>query len=400
MRPLKSIATESLPFDFGAEAWDFTGEIDDFGELEKKLKRTVKKALRLMCREIQMGVAAAQRALQHAGVEPGEDMSDRAGVVFGSDYIMTVPQEFIDGMRECRNDQGEFEFEKWGELGIKQTDPLWLLKYLPNMPASHIAINNDFRGPSNSLTMREAAPNLAIGEAYATIRRGWADFMIAGATGTRLHDMRTVYMTVQEPVASGEVEPHKASRPFDRDRTGMVFGEGAGAILLETLASAQSRGANILGEVVGHGSSSVTDSTGQPDRKTAVSNAMINALKMASLEPSAIGHIHAHGLSTRKGDLEEAAAVLNVFGSSTPPIAAAKANFGNLGCGGGAVECIASLMALSHGELFPLLNYETPDPSCPINPATAGEPAGDCFMNVNTTPQGQASVVIIKKFAE
>lgn len=399
VRRLESIAVEGLPFDFGAEAWDFQGKVEEFGVEDKQLKRTIKKALRLMCREIQMGVAAAQLAISHAGVKSSEAVADRAGVVFGSDYIMTAPHEFTDGMKQCQSADGEFQFDKWGELGIKQTDPLWLLKYLPNMPASHIAINNDFRGPSNSLTMREAAPNLAIGEAYATIQRGWADFMVAGATGTRLHDMRTVYMTMQEPVSISDREPNEVSRPFDRDRSGMVFGEGAGAVMLETLDSAQERGATIYGEVIGHASSSVADSDRHANRKKAMVNAMKAALRLADLEPQEIGHIHAHGLSTLKGDIDEAAAILEVFGRSAPPLVAAKANFGNLGCGGGAVECIASILAIHNGELFPLINYQTPDPSCPINPAVSGEASGDSFLNLNTTPHGQASAVIVRKLA-
>ena len=114
------------------------------------------------------------------------------------------------------------------------------------MPASHVAIYNDLRGPNNSITHREAAANLAVGEAYRTILRGSADTMVVGATGTRVHPMKTVHAIQTEELAGNGVEPSKASRPFDKNRTGMVIGEGAGAIVIEELATAKARGATIL----------------------------------------------------------------------------------------------------------------------------------------------------------
>ena len=117
--------------------------------------------------------------------------------------------------------------------------PLWMLKYLPNMPASHIAIYNDLRGPNNSLTMREAAGNLAIGEAFRTIQRGHANVMVAGATGTRILPMQAIHALQTEQMAAENGDPTKASRPFDKSRTGMVAGEGAGMIVLEELATAK-----------------------------------------------------------------------------------------------------------------------------------------------------------------
>ena len=104
--------------------------------------------------------------------------------------------------------------------------PLWLLKYLPNMPASHVAIYNDMRGPNNSITLREASANLAVGEAFRTIQRGHADLMVAGATGTRVHPMKMVHVVSQEEVAGNGADPARASRPFDLKRSGMVLGEG------------------------------------------------------------------------------------------------------------------------------------------------------------------------------
>ena len=201
---LSRIPAQHLTTDIGGECRDFTGDITDFGEVDKKLKRNIKKALKLMCREIQLGVAAAQFAIDHSRVKGGYDPS-RIGTLFGSDYIITEPGEFASGVGNCITEDSsngsKFDFEKWAENGLTQVEPTWLLKYLPNMPASHIAILNDLQGPSNSLTVREASANLAVGEATTIIRRGSADAMVVGSTGSRIHPLRTVHVVLQEALA-------------------------------------------------------------------------------------------------------------------------------------------------------------------------------------------------------
>lgn len=399
VRPLRSIPTQHLPIRCGAEAWDFTGQIGDFGELEVNQQKTIRKGLKVMCREIQMGVAAAQRALQDAGLKLGGYDVDRTGCVYGSDYIMTLPDEFLDGIRHCVDDEG-FHFERWAEQGLPKVTPLWLLKYLPNMPASHIAIYNDLRGPNNSITLREASANLALAEAYCTIARGSADILVVGATGTRIHPIRTVHVALQEQLAQGDGDPAGLSRPFDRDRSGLVLGEGAGAVILEELESARSRGARILGEIVGYGSSTHMRADGTADCGAAVERVLRQALRTSGLAPEAIGHLHAHGAGTSRGDAEEAQAICRVFGPPNQPgpaVVAAKGHFGNLGAGGGMIEFIASLLSMAEGRLFPLLNSTTPDPECPIRRAVAGAAAGDAFINVNYSPQSQASAIVVRR---
>ena len=218
IRTLEQIPYKNLIASYGGEAWDFNGNIENYGPLEKTTMRAIKKGSRLMCREIQMGVASAQHALNDAGLNPEVYNPDRIGIVYGCDYILSHPQEFREGVRASLDDEGKFEFDNWAENGMPNLNPLWLLKYLPNMPASHIGIYNDLRGPSNSLTMREASSNLAIGEAICTIERGDADLMISGATGTRIHPLRTVYVNRQEVLASNRFEADKASRPFENIR--------------------------------------------------------------------------------------------------------------------------------------------------------------------------------------
>ena len=246
---IDAIPTDHFPTDIGGQCSQFTGKADDFGELDKQLKRQIKKTLRLMCRDIKLGVAAAQLAIADAGLVEGNYEPARTGTVFGSDYIITSPEDYASGINNCADEDGSFNFKDWAEKGLPAVEPLWLLKYLPNMPASHVAIFNDLQGPSNSITVREASANLAVAEATTIIQRGSADRMIAGATGSRIHPLRTVHLVLQEQLADRNSEaaggdPTKASRPFDAGRNGMVLGEGAAVLILEELSVAQERGAD------------------------------------------------------------------------------------------------------------------------------------------------------------
>jgi 3-oxoacyl-[acyl-carrier-protein] synthase II len=348
-----------------------------------------------------MGVAAAQRAFSDAGITPGKFEPERTGVVFGSDYMMSIPEDISPGIQACVDTASHFDFAQWAGVGMSKLNPLWLLKYLPNMPASHIAIYNDLRGPNNSLTLREAAANLAIGEAYRVILRNHADVILAGATGTRVHPMKAVHAALCEELAVAGQQPDKAARPFDLNRTGMVLGEGAGAVILEELESAKSRGATIYGEVIGSGSSSVADRKSVAQRDTALANVIRACLRDAGISPQDVGHIHAHGLSTRTCDADEARAIRQTFGAAADriPVTAAKSYFGNLGAGSGVIELISCLMAFKHDQLFPILNFETADPECPISVARPGAKPGHVFLNLNVTPQGQASGVLVKRYA-
>ena len=389
---------ESDSVTIAALATQFKGHIDEFGELETDQKKMIRKGLKLMCRETMMGVAVAQTALQDDSLRTDDLPPERSGCVFGSDYMLTMPEDFIAGITGCENGEGQFDYRRWGEEGLQKVTPLWLLKYLPNMPASHIAIYNDLRGPNNSLTLREAASNVALGEAAFTIARGSADVMIAGATGTRVRPMNAIHAMQQEEIAPASAAAATVSRPFDRDRTGMVLGEGAGAVVLEELSRAEARGAPIYGEVLSWASSNVVSPDGVADRRTAVANVIKSALRAAEAQPSEIGHVHAHGISTRSGDAEEAQVLAELLGIDRVPVTAAKSYFGNLGSGSGMVELIASLSALEHQQLFPILNYETPDDDCPVLAATGsnGLSPGSSFLNISYTPQGQAACVLVR----
>jgi len=401
VRAVESLPGQTLHMPWAAEIRDFTGDIADFGQLDKELARAIRKGIKVMSREIQMGVAAAQRALAHAGLRAGGYDPERTGVVFGSDYILSGPDEFVDAISGCLDAERRFEFARWGESGLPKITPLWLLKYLPNMPASHIAIYNDLRGPSNSLTMREASAHLAVGEATHLIARGSADILVAGATGTRVHPLRTLHVAMQEEIAREGNDPARVLRPFDLHRAGMVLGEGAGVVVLEALDVAQARGATILGEVVGSGSSAVMDDRGVGDLRAAARSALRQTLRHAGLTPAACGHVHAHGVSTRRSDAAEAQAIAEVFADRpTPiPVTAAKSYLGNCGAAGGVLELIASVLALQHDSLFRVLNFQTPDEQCPVHVVReTPAPPGDAFVCLSLTPTGQASAVAVRRF--
>jgi 3-oxoacyl-[acyl-carrier-protein] synthase II len=416
VRTISLLPSERQPLKYAAEASDFTGEIDDFGEMEKERKKAIKKGLKVMCRETRMAVAAAQLAIADAGFVEKPMDPEMSGVVLGSDYMLTMPEDYEAGMKTCAPG-GEFEYPRWGKEGLGDMAPLWMLKYLPNMPASHIAIYNDLRGPNNSLTMREAAGNLAVGEAFRTIQRGHANLMVAGATGTRILPMQAIHALQTEQMAAENCDPTKASRPFDKNRTGMVAGEGAAMVVLEELDSARSRGATVYAEVLGLGSANVArglspfaqsakqkgtvplaldNLVGHCD--IALARAMRAALRDAGKTPADVGHINAHGLSTTDRDIDEARAIQEVFGerASHVPVTAPKSYFGNLGAGSTVVELIASTLALRENKLPCTLNYTTPDPECPLAVATSDTLSpGRSFLNLSVTPQGQAAVLYL-----
>ena len=409
VRVLESLPAVASHFQYGGEANQFTGIIDDFGPLSKIRKKAIRKGLKVMCRETKMAIAAAQHAATDSGFgvsgDGGKPMDpERSGVVFGSDYMLSPPEDFLNGMIRCGVGEHNFQFSRWGSDGLNEMNPLWMLKYLPNMPASHIAIFNDLRGPNNSLTLREIAGVMAIREAAQTIQRNHADCMIAGATGTRIHPFKTVHAIQTEQLADPKADPAQASRPFDKNRTGMVLGEGAGAVVLEDLESAQSRGATIYGEVAGTGCCTVTSTELRPQRSAAIAGASRRALADSGKPPNEVGHINTHGLGTIDSDQEEAAGLHQVFGDHLErlPATAIKSYFGNLGAASGVVELIASLLSLREGTLIGTLNYETNDPKCPLalskllaDTTAEQAAAGSSFLKTSITPQGQAVALLI-----
>lgn len=375
---------------------DFSGSIRDFGELPDAKRKFIRKALKLMNRETQLGVAAGQQALLESGALD-QYAPDRFGVCFGSDNFSMIPEDFARAIAACSTD-GQYDLERWGADGLDEMAPLWLLKCLPNMPACHLAIFNDLRGPSNTITQRDISAGLAIAEACRSIRHGAADAMLVGATGTTL----AAYNLIQAELEQEVQDVDAVCRPFDRRRVSPAPGEGAGAIILEDLASAVERGAHIYGEVVSTASASRVVARGTGCCRTALASAMRQTLHSANWQPEVVGHLHAHGLGTHQSDIDEAAAIQDVFGESSahPPVVAARSHLAHTAAGAGMLDLVTSLLALQTGSLFPIRNFNEPDPECPVRAVvTKDEPAGQNFLNISLLGRGQASCVAVSAYA-
>lgn len=396
VRPVERMDCSALPFRSGGEVKDFSGDITDYGPLSKPTQRAIKKNMKVMCREIEMGVAASQKALSHSGL--GEDRNpDRCGCLFGCDYILTRPEEYADGLRSCRQaSAGQFRTSDWPTHGMQRVNPLWLLKYLPNMPNSHVSIYNDFRGPNNAITDRDASMNLAISEAASIIERGAADVMLVGATGTRLHPLRTLHVSLTDQLAKERPDPAQMARPFDQDSDGMVVGEGAGAIVLESFEHATARNARLWGEIIGCGAACVGTSI-SPEHLTLASElALSKALEAAGDRIPSSWHVHAQGLGDPLSDQAESAALNRILSEQKDiPVTAAKSYFGNLGAGSAAVELICSLLALEHQQLFAIQNLTKPLEGIRWSPATQACSPGSGFLHSSFTLQGQACGVMV-----
>ena len=376
---------------------DFAGKITDFGDLPDARRKFIRKSLKLMNRETQMGVAAGQQALSDSGAHEHYD-PDQFGVCFGADNVSIMPDDFQRGIQACTSKDGSFEMNRWGAKGIDEVAPLWILKCLPNMPACHLAIINDLRGPSNTITQRDVSANLAIAAACRSIRAGDANAVLVGATGTTLTAFNHIHARMEDEVQ----EIDSICRPFDRRRKGSAPGEGAGAIVLEELQSAIQRNAHIYGEVLGTASASFVGADGRANCKKALTVSIRHALNRAGRTAAEIGHIHAHGLGTWQSDAAEAQAISDVFGDQNAqiPVVAAKSHLANTAAAAGMLELITSLLALESGQLFPVLNYEFPDPACPVFPVVdCNTPAGQSFLNLNVFGRGLASCAAVGAYA-
>lgn len=377
-------------FDASSLSVPFGGEIVDF---DPKTWVRPRKSLKVMSREIQFGFAAAEMALADAGIAAGDLEPERFGVVVGGDMIYADIEELENTYRRALAG-GRFDFGTWSEVIHEDLHPLWLLKHLPNMTASHVAIAHDARGPNNTLVIGDVSGLLAVAEAASVIRRGWADVMLAGGTGCRLHPAALVARG-DALLSHRRDDCTRASRPFDRDRDGLVNGEGAGMILLESRDHARRRGARVRGIVEATAARCEPATGGAALRGRALRGAIRAVLDRSGIAPRDVGHVNAHGLSTTEMDRVEAAAIAAELGDV--PVTAPKGAMGHLGAGGGTVELAASILALGEGLVPPTLNHDSPDPACPVR-VVAGEPLAGrpaTAVAVNLCSTGQAAAVLV-----
>ncbi len=381
----------SIPFLNGCETLaPIGGYIPEFDVSDRVRPR---KALKVMSRDIQLAFAAADLAVQDAcvgrsGIEP-----ERLGVVFGTDLIPCELHEIAPAIRGCI-EHGRFDFSRWGTRAMSDLYPLWLLKYLPNMPASHIGIAFDARGPNNTLTLGEISGLGSIAEAVRVIERGHADAMICGGTGCRIHPAFHARQSAY-PLSRRRDDPTAACRPFDADRDGMVHGEGAGVLVLERRRHAESRGATIYAGIGGF--ANTCRAAGRDDTllNEAIARAIRSALGQAGLSSREVGHVNAHGLGTPTDDEIEAKAIRQTLGDV--PVTAPKSYFGSLAAGSGVVELAVTLLSFRNGLVPPTLNYQHPDPRCPIQ-VIHGQPLKDSTgtaVVLNHSPTGQVASLVV-----
>jgi 3-oxoacyl-[acyl-carrier-protein] synthase II len=395
VRPLESFRIAGLPIDAGAEIRDFDLRKYSLPKFWNALRKTKK----YLARDIQLAVAAAQLAVVDAGLAEGGVDPTRIGIDLGAGLISSELDELAPAIAQAYGDGKAFDFQVWGRESIEMIEPIWLLKYLPNMLACHISILIDCQGPSNTITEADASSNLAIAEAARIIARGRADVMITGGADSKIHPLSLVRMALYESMSHWKGDPSQACRPFDRRRDGWVPGEGAGIIVLEEWGHAQRRGARILGEVMGGGSGCDAMPAGGLDpHGVGTEVAITAALEDAELAPDAVGHVNAHGAATRVADLAESRAFRRVFGPGGVPVTALKGYIGNLASGAGAVDLIASLIGVNRGFVPAILNCDEADPEMEIDvvvkrPRPTENPI---FVTTNLTPNGQAAALVIR----
>ncbi len=372
----------------------FAGEIADF-DAKDYIEKKDRRGLRMMARTIQLAVSAAQLALTHGQVDKTKLDPERFGVEFGAGLIASELPELADAARISSNCQpGSVDLEKWGVQGIPIIQPLWMLKYLPNMLASHISILHDARGPNNSITESDVASLLAMGEAYRILTRNQADFFLVGGAESKINPLSMVRQCLFEPLSKRNDAPDKACRPFDRRRDGIVLGEGAGVFVMEELQHARKRGAKIYAEVVGFGAAFDRKQNGD-----GVARAVRAALAEAGVGPEDVGEVNAHGLAARDPDVVEARGLGTVFGDLRVPVFAAKSYIGNLGAGASTTELAASVLGMEHGMIPATLNYEEADPDCPVSVSAEPRPLGKPYvLKVSFTQMGQCAAVVLRKF--
>jgi 3-oxoacyl-[acyl-carrier-protein] synthase II len=379
------------------------GEISDFNDetAKKQHLKTVRKSLKVMCREIQLGVASALQAMEDAGLQAGSVAPDRIGVDFGANLMSTPPDALLDAVVKASDrssGQPVFVYDKWGGGRFDGMEPLWLLRYLPNMPGCHIGIALDARGPNNSITHDEASGGLVIAEAANSIRRNRADVMITGVTGTRIHTVKACHSYHWDVLADGPAETRV--RPFDNNRSGEALSEAACTLILEAREHAEARGAKILGTLLGCGASTVVNRDGHPDEATAIYQAASAAMARSGVSAEDLGHVNACASGHPRRDRYEAEGLRRVLGShaDSVPVTAIKSYTGSAGSGSALCEVAASLLALQHGVVPKTLNFSTPDSESPLN-VIHGEhltTSNGLFLKTSVTRMGQASAVVVK----
>lgn len=335
-------------------------------------------------------LAAAQQAVDQAGLTGGAFDPYRTGVVFGSG---------VGGLTVV-----ETEVEKLGVKGPARVSPLCIPMMIGNMAAAHISMRFGFKGESFCPVSACATGNHAIGEAMRAIRHGYQDIVIAGGTENAITRIGMAGFQNMKALYTGD-DPAAASIPFDARRSGFVMGEGAGAVVLESLTHAKARGAEILCEVAGYGASSDAYHITSPDPEgEGAACAMRTAIADAGLTPADVTYINAHGTSTPLNEKYETIAIKKALGDAakTVRVSSTKSMTGHLLGAAAAIEAIACVCAIRDGVIPPTVGYREPDPECDleITPNQAVSLPVEVALSNSLGFGGHNASLLLKKFSE
>jgi 3-oxoacyl-[acyl-carrier-protein] synthase II len=326
------------------------GEVKDYDPSTA----TGPKVARKFDRNVLFALSAAKEALADAGVNGYAP--ERTGAIVGN---------CIGGFNELMR-----QHDVLRERGPDRVSPYFLANVLVDSPSGQLAIELGIRGPNYAVVSACATGSHAIGEAAELIRRGDADVLVAGGTESCIHPLILAGFCSMRGLVAENGRPATAARPFDARRAGFVIAEGAGIVVLEDLEAAQARGARIYAEVLAYGASNDAHHMLQPDPESVgVADMMRAALARAGLAPGEVDYVNAHGTGTPLGDVAETRALKDVFGDHAYELAisSTKSMTGHMFGAAGAVEAIASALAIHHGVIPPTINYEQPDPDCDLD---------------------------------
>ena len=309
-----------------------------------------------MDRFTHFATAAAIEAIAHSGLKIDDENRDRVGILIGSGIggVITIIEQY----------------EALKERGPERVSPFLIPMMISDSAAGNLAIRIGARGPNMALATACASGTNALGEAAEMIRRGAADVMVAGASEAGIAALTMAGMNVMTALSTRNDDPERASRPFDKNRDGFLMGEGAGVLILESLEYAQARGANILCEFTGYGTSDDAHHISAPAENGAgAAISMSLAMQDAGFGAGDIHYINAHGTSTQLNDKSETAAIKTVFGEQAYkiPVSSTKSMTGHLLGASGALEGVVCALAIMNGIVPPTINYETPDPICDLD---------------------------------
>jgi beta-ketoacyl-acyl-carrier-protein synthase II len=373
-------------FDASDLPCQIAGEVNDF----KPEDYFSRKDIRRMPRCGQLAVAATVNAVKDASLPETMPEPERAGVVYGT--AIGGIDKIVEGITKLRADT------------YRKVNPFILPVGLPNFPAFMIAKQFHCYGPNTTITTACATSTQAIGEASEWIRRGKTDIMITGGTDAFITDYGIGgFCAMRALPVNFNHAPEEASRPFDKDREGFVFSEGAGTMVLESLEHAQIRGARIYAEIGGHASSNDAYHMAAPDPNVAgPKRAMRWALEDGGISSSEVDYINAHGTSTPLNDASETRAIKELFGDHAYHlvISSTKSMLGHAMGASGVLEAIVCALAITHNRIPPTINYTTPDPDCDLDytPNQWRDTDVDVTLSNSFGLGGQNACLVLKKF--